>query len=503
LAPIGSLVRAALTTALIGAGVACDPRILDAVELIARPEGGGVTEGGPANDDGSTIEGGAATEGGGAREGGVLQDSSFEGGGPPEASTPLDSARETGSGLDASCAPDAPNGPTTWPNCVSSANSDAWLVQHHDALTVIRPRLLILHFYNAWTKAQAEAGAQLEIRVTREGSRYHGYSQANAPPFLEYEIAKTVDLTDHPPPPPPSWTNPSSTRLPVTASGDFDTAALFSQKFADDMGAEGFPDPASSRNLTLCEIFDRGLANEAWLVVGESGRRRPPLMLERKQAYDAAGNPIAGTFICIKGSTCAPEISCRATVRMAHLDPTRGTGCDLDVRGWNVENMRSAIPYLETNLRSFLNADFRSRFGAPFDTFDEICDRNNTQCASYPTPTQASGTRNGVAWTINPFLQGCGTPEFPPNARWRYDWANKGQVQSRCEHYGMRDGDGGQDLPDLYSFDKAAAYDTAFDKSDCGTGWQIYWRQSLPGLGTTAIDADGKRMKNFWPFLFY
>ncbi|HMI82489.1 MAG TPA: hypothetical protein VK550_00280, partial [Polyangiaceae bacterium] len=187
MAPIGSLVRAALTTALIGAGVACDPRILDAVELITRPEGGGVTEGGPANDDGSTIEGGAATEGGGAREGGVLQDSSFEGGRPPEASTPLDSARETGSGLDASCAPDAPNGPTTWPNCVSSANSDAWLVQHHDALTVIRPRLLILHFYNAWTKAQAEAGAQLEIRVTREGSRYHGYSQANAPPFLEYE----------------------------------------------------------------------------------------------------------------------------------------------------------------------------------------------------------------------------------------------------------------------------------------------------------------------------
>jgi hypothetical protein len=489
--------------AMLATGEGCDPRVIEAVELVTPPteggpatEGGFTTEGGPAPESGSMPEGGPNGESG-AREGGGL-----EGGGVPDVSMPPDVAIDRGTGLDAACIPDAPNRPTYWPNCISSANSDSWLVQNHDALTVMRPRLLLLHFFNAWNVAQAEDWARLQIRALREGSRYHGYSDVNAPAFLEYEIAKTVDLTDQPPPP-PSWPNRSSTRLPVTSSGEFDTAALFTQRFADGMGTQGFVDPSSSRNLTLCEIFERGLVNEAWLVVGEGPPRRPPLMLERKQTYDAAGNPIAGNFICIKGSTCVPEINCRTTVRMAHLDPTVGPGCDVEVRGWNVEHTRTAIPYVETNLRSFFNADFRSRFGSPFDSFDEICDRNNTQCVSYPNATQASGTRNGVAWTINPFLQGCGTPEFPPNARWRYDWANDGQVQSRCEHYGMRDGDGGQDQPDLYSYNKARPYQSAFGNPACGTGWQIYWRQSIPGFDNKAFDTEGRRMKNFWPFLFY
>ena len=38
---------------------------------------------------------------------------------------------------------------------------------------------------------------------------------------------------------------------------------------------------------------------------------------------------------------------------------------------------------------------------------------------------------------------------------------------------------------------------------DCGGGWQIYWRQSIPGLGTRAKNADGSTMKNWWPLLFY
>jgi hypothetical protein len=193
---------------------------------------------------------------------------------------------------------------------------------------------------------------------------------------------------------------------------------------------------------------------------------------------------------------------------LANLDPARGPGCDVEVRGWNIEGLRSAIPYLDTNLRAFFNADFRMRFGAPFDSFDEICDRGSggappPQCVSYPSPTQATGTRNGVTWTINPFIQGCGAPEFPPNAVRRFDWANTTQVQSRCEHYGMRDGDGGQDTPDRYSFNKVTAYENAFGMADCGTGWQIYWRQSIPGFGNTARDTDNMPMKNFWPFLFY
>ena len=66
----------------------------------------------------------------------------------------------------------------------------------------------------------------------------------------------------------------------------------------------------------------------------------------------------------------------------------------------------------------------------------------------------------------------------------------------------MRDGDGGQDMLDRYSFNKVSAYEATYGR-DCGTAWQLYWRQSLPGFGNTARDAENRSMKNFWPFLFY
>jgi hypothetical protein len=489
-----------LLSALIAGGAGCDARVVEAVEPIPFADAAPANEAGVQGDSGS---GGGSSDGSTPRDvafdtvGGLDTGGAFDTGGPSDTGGSFDA----GGSVDAACLPDAPTGLTVWPNCVSAANSDPWLVRNHDSLTAIRPRLLVLHFWNAWTVTQADQGARAQIRALREGSRYHAYAQPNAPPFLDYEIAKIVDLTDHPPP--PTWTNPSSTLLPVTAAGDFDTGALFSPAFADNIK---IMDPGLSRNLTLCELFDRGLVNEVWVLEGEGGRRRPPLTLERKQAYDAAGAPIAGQFVCVEGSGCVPEINCLHTVRLAHLDPTRGEGCDMEVRGWNLEHLRSAVPYLETNLRAFFNADFRTRFSAPFDSFNEICDRKTpaTPCVSYPSPSVAAGTLpSGTSWRISPFVQGCGTPEFPPNATARYDWQGRVQAQSRCEHYGMRDGDGGQDVPDLYNADKVAAYDNAFGRYDCGTGWQVYWRQSLPGFGNRAIDVDGKPMKNFWPFLFY
>jgi len=49
--------------------------------------------------------------------------------------------------------------------------------------------------------------------------------------------------------------------------------------------------------------------------------------------------------------------------------------------------------------------------------------------------------------------------------------------------------------PASLSFAKAAALEQQFP--DCGGGWQIYWRQSMPGPGNAA------HLKNWWPFLFY
>ena len=39
--------------------------------------------------------------------------------------------------------------------------------------------------------------------------------------------------------------------------------------------------------------------------------------------------------------------------------------------------------------------------------------------------------------------------------------------------------------------------------SRCTAGWQIYWRQSMPGYQNKAKATDGTPMKNWWPMLFY
>ena len=169
-----------------------------------------------------------------------------------------------------------------WPNAVSTANSDPWIAAHHDGLLEMHPRVLVLQFYNGIDPQQTESIALAQIDAIAEGSRYHGYADAGAPAFLQYDLIKVVDLSDHPPP--ADWQYVSSTRLPTDSSGAFDTNALYTDAFAKNYG---FPDPSTpSRYLTLCELFERGSINELWLEVGEEGARAPGLMMESKQVYD-------------------------------------------------------------------------------------------------------------------------------------------------------------------------------------------------------------------------
>jgi hypothetical protein len=196
-------------------------------------------------------------------------------------------------------------------------------------------------------------------------------------------------------------------------------------------------------------------------------------------------------------------LNCSVTVRMAHLDPIRGPGCDLYVRGWGIEGMWDALPAFAPTAATFLNGDFHTRFGVQFDGWENLCDSTGAPCVAYPTPTTATGTyANGTAWTINPFISSCGSSSFPPNARERWDYGNiMSPVQSRCEHFGLGDGVNGADMLEPYTSDKVAAADAAFP--DCGGGWQIHWRQSIPGLNNHAKTADGAPMRNWWPLLFY
>jgi len=392
-------------------------------------------------------------------------------------------------------------GPTSWPTADHGANSDPWLVSHRSVITEMRPRVLVLNFQNGRSADDARATAQRQVDAVAEGSRYHAYADPSALPFIRYEIAKVVNLTDTTTP--SGWLNPSSTRLPTAPTGEFDVLALFSSTFA---ALYGFPDPNTpTRPLSLCELFERGIINEVWIQDGEAGPRRAPLSLERKQSYDGTETAVPGSFAPNAGGRDPlDDIICGVTVRFAHLDAVRGPGCDLEVRGWEIEAMWAALPSLRADALAFLNRDFDTRFGAPFREWGMICDQAaGIPCVNYPTPTRAQGTlANGTPWSIDPFLQGCGSTEFPPNARWRGDITmNNTMVQSRCEHFGLRDGPDGNDAYELYSAAKVATLEQMFP--DCGGGWQIYWRQSIPGFGNHARNADGTPMKNWWPLLFY
>jgi len=193
-------------------------------------------------------------------------------------------------------------------------------------------------------------------------------------------------------------------------------------------------------------------------------------------------------------------------------------------RSAGLENTASvsppAIPYLSDNASDFFNDDFTVRYGTTFNSWADLvaqgtngwCGLQTTACIAYPSETAspaavpaAAGTfPDGTVWMMSPFLQGCGTSHFPPNGRFEWDYGNTQPVRSRCEHYDMHDGPGG-DILDRYSSDKGSvsAYTQRFGDDGCGGGWQVYYRQNMPGLHNLAYATDGSRMKNWWPFLFY
>lgn len=407
-----------------------------------------------------------------------------------------------------------------WPTAAHGANSDPWLATNHDSIVEMQPRLLVLDFYNDMDLQQAQQQVLQKIDAIAESSRYHGYSDPTAFAFLNYVIIKMVDFTDHPPP--ATWPFESSTLLPTDSTGAFDAGALFTTSFAHNYG---FSDPGNpSQSLTLCQLFEQGVINELWLMTGDEGTsRRPPLMAESKQVYDTHNNPVAGVFEDT-GYQPFPSLHCNVTARIAYVSPLRGVDCDLVPRSAGIENTASAsppaIPYLNDNASDFFNDDFTVRDGTTFNSWANLvgegangwCSSEATACIAYPSETAvpspvptAEGTfPDGATWTMSPFQQGCGTSHFPPNARFEWDYGNTQAVRSRCEHYEMNDGPDG-DVLDRYSSDKesVAVYTQRFGDDGCGGGWQVYYRQNMPGLHNLAHAVDGSSMKNWWPFLFY
>lgn len=441
----------------------------------------GAASAGQPGSAGNALGGGGMTAGGAGSLGG--SGSGGSAGSPAGAGT-----TSTGGGGGSSGS--SPGGPLIWPNEQSSKNGDAWLREHHDQLTELRPRVLLVNFdpTSSWQKVQDKAKAI--AAAISFGSKYHGYSKPDAPAFVNYQIAHAVDL------------HGQATR----SGGGFGYGEFMtSQTFADKVA---FKAPGGAKNLTVCEMFEQGFINEVW--VGEQNDDSAKLYegLARAQVYNDKLEPMGGKFDNCAGNGCVNGFECGVTVRLGEINPTRGPGCGLHAYGHAFEGAvkRNQIPYMRKNASRFFNFDLKTRYGAPFDDF-YVCPYNTAVCIDFQSSTHLV---NGPALTGKPFDiegfgAGCGNVHFAPHSRYQYDYEGPSSNSGRatCEGYGLGGGDGGADVSTDINYNTYKSYNQNSAYNDCGGGWQEYMRQSMPGYGNQAKDADGAPMKNWWPFMFY
>jgi hypothetical protein len=442
----------------------------------------GAVEGSDAAPSGDAAHSDAAMQGG-DRDAGAGNGQPGDGG-----------ARSDGGGSDAS-SPSADGGYDYWPNPIAPANSDPWLRQHHDALKVMRPRVLVLDVQRVGRPIETVVDGIIDAIAA--GSRYHGYSDANAPAFLQYEVEKIVDLRDPTAEYPSFW----------PPGPNFDVGQLYTPAFAQ---RYGFADPdRPGQFLSLCTLFERGIIHELW-IAAEAGVRAVYENQSRMQRYDENLDKIPNSFQeCTNGCYNDPgnRVNCKVSARMQEVNKGRGVGCFSHAAGHALENMGDAIPYLRTNMSRFFYQGMRERYGLPYDRlYDVDCFLGQAPAqrkCTFPSPTTLQYTATmGQSFTFDAFGQGCGDVHHKPNIY------GSGVVAAHaCEHYGLRDGENGRDQTSLYSVSgsladqKMAEYDRQFP--DCDGGWNTYLRQSWPGLGNRAFAEDGAPMKNWWPFLFY
>ncbi len=420
-----------------------------------------------------------------------------------------------------------PDDPRVWPNAMSCANSDRWLVDNHELVETLRPRVMVLNYDNGQAQADLLAKANDAIDALREGSRYHGWDPtSSASPALDYQVALDVDLRDDPLPPagtlPPNG-DAYPREDPVEELLGLDYGEFFSQEYAEHYGVVD-PDD-DTRYLTLCEMVEHGMIHDVWFSANPNGETAGGReVVEIKPFYDELRDRIPGPMGYCAGNGCMdPEdfldlpAECSRSLRLAFIDSTRGPMCFNHSLSHGIEEVGtgesgSYIPYLERYFPNLAGFDLDTRFGTPFDTWYGMCDSATCQGSlQYPNPTFAVWTETDPttgmvvqSGNIPAYDPICGNVHYSPNAPGDYLWQSPIPVQTSCTHFRMQDGPGGADLTE--SFDHgvldALGYVGTFS-SECAGPWDVWWRQNLPGYQNRAWDETGYPMLNWWPFLFY
>jgi hypothetical protein len=386
---------------------------------------------------------------------------------------------------------------TVWPNQTSYRNSDPWLVEHHDKIKVMKPRLLVINFSNdrdpAWIKQRTEE----TIKALAEATRYHGFADPNAPAFVQYEVVKYVDLRDNPIPAGREKRN--SAKYPRGKQQDTLYGPFFNDEFAKAYGYEVPGEPGQYYNLH--ELINAGVVHELWFFGVHDDEGAGFESIEFKQYYGDDFKPLPGKHGPSGNGHPADMPWSGRSFRVTWFNTNRGLGCGMENFGHSLEATANAnaIPYYKKYFDEFAEFNLNTRY--PDFPVDRLYAVGHDDKVEYPDATTLVMHKDGKTYTIKNYVAMGGNVHFPPGAQNHYDLKSPFVVKTTIENWRLRNGPDGKDL--VHDFDRARF--TQYEKlaPDCMGQWMVYWRQCMPGYGNKCVDDDGKPMKNWWVFLFY
>ena len=415
---------------------------------------------------------------------------------------------------------------TVWPNAFSKAASDPWLAVHHDEIQTVKPNVLVIDFVNVSNPTQDQARVNQIFTAYREASRMQGFKNPSQGSQLQYQLAKFVDLRDGVngrPPAPAGFPYQNSTLYPASAAAraagqTVDYSLFYGQTFA---ALYGYPDPAQpSRFLTLCELADRGIVHELWVVAsGDVPDAGMAEVLEHKQRYSTFGSRIAGPANRCAGNGCfRPEVpACGRSLRIGLVNYNRGPGCYLESLGHGMESAmgQDIFPPVQKWFVPFAGFDLDTRWNLPFTSLYAVGCDDEAHCMTYPSTTSIRVDFFGSILNRNPWDAVCGNVHLAPNAHAQYDLcggatnpdlscnlAQSSVVSTSCTGYGRHAGASGADLKqNVTSTNWVTPYGAL--AQDCQGSFLVWWHQNMPMFGSGQTFTDGTKMKSVWPYLYY
>ncbi|MBI2927164.1 MAG: hypothetical protein HYY24_15820 [Verrucomicrobia bacterium] len=386
---------------------------------------------------------------------------------------------------------------TVWPNQTSRANSDRWLVQNHDRIRRMNPRLLLLNFSNQATREHLDKLTTDLITALAEGSRYHGYKNSNAPPFLNYQVLKFVDLRDS------DRKEGNSTKVPFKpkpkAGFNIDYQQFFAERFAEFYSVRDPKNPA--RFLRLDELVAQGYVHEVWFFAEHVKDFGAYEVVEEKPLYDETFQRVGDKFVQAGNGGDDEQKWTGRSVRIGFINASRGIGCFLESLSHGIEGLANsrAIPYFTRYFYEFAGHDLDTRYKLPWISFYPLWGEGKG--IEYPDPHTAVVKDGARTLRLENYVAFGGNVHFPPNGRRHYDLDNSQPVMSTIEDWRIGSGPDGKDIAKPWTNEAFARYRAL--APDCMGPWLVYWRQNFPGLDNKQNADAGQPMKNWWPFLFY